>query len=119
MLAENGTEVTKSMTLEQLRFSTSSTLSVASLTGTKALDAVAIPNPMSSQTTIHFTAQNSEHLDLLVYNQVGRLVKQIPFSAVSGKNEIKLERGNLSSGIYFCKIRSNQTNYKTTKLLMD
>ena len=119
MLAENGVETTKKMTLKQLRFSSSSTLSVASVTKTGALDTVAIPNPMTSQTTIHFTAQNTEKVELLVYNQVGRLVKQIEFSTILGKNEIQLARGNLSSGLYFCTIKSNQTNYKTTKLLLD
>ena len=120
MLAKNGTEATKSMNLEQLRFSSSSTLSVAGVTKTNALYTVAIPNPMSSQTHIHFTAQNAENVELLVYNQVGRLVRQIPFSAVYGKNEIPLERGNLSTGLYFCKITgSNQRTYKTIKLLMD
>lgn len=119
MLAEDGVETTKAMTLEQLRFSTSSILSVASLTEANALVAVAIPNPMTSQTSIYFTSYNTENVELLVYNQIGRLVRQIEFSTVYGKNEIKLERGNLSSGLYFCKIKSNQTNYKTTKLLMD
>ncbi|GAA4884893.1 hypothetical protein GCM10023311_04260 [Flaviramulus aquimarinus] len=119
MLAENGTEVTKEMTLEQLRFTTSSTLSVDPLTEVNGMNAVAIPNPMTSRTSVHFIAQSSETVELLVYNQVGRLVKQIPFTALQGKNEIELKRGNLSSGLYFCTIKSSHTNYKTTKLLMD
>lgn len=119
MLAENGEEVTKTMTLEQLSFSKSSTLSVDSISETNDLETMAIPNPMSSYTTIHFTAQNSETVQVLVYNQLGRLVKQIKVDAKQGENEIMLERGNLSSGMYFCNIKSNQTNYKTTKLLID
>jgi len=119
MLAENGTEVTKSMTLEQLRFSKIKTLSMANLTKTNALKTVAIPNPMVTQTTIHFTAKKSETVQLLVYNQVGRLVKQMEVNAISGNNEILLERENLSSGIYFCNIKSNQSLYKTIKLLMN
>lgn len=119
MLAENGETVTKSMTLEQLSFSKNSSLSVESLTEGEELNAVAVPNPMRAQTSIHFMAQSSESVELLVYNQVGRLVKQIVFNAKSGNNEIKLERGNLSSGLYFCKIKSSYTDYKTTKLLME
>ncbi|MEP1489120.1 MAG: T9SS type A sorting domain-containing protein [Algibacter sp.] len=119
MLADNGEEVTKEMTLEQLRFSTSTALSVESIAVVDEIDAVAIPNPMTSSTRIQFTTQNVETVELMVYNQIGRLVKQIEFSALYGKNEIKLERGNLSSGIYFCKIKSNYTTYKTTKLLME
>ncbi|MEP5340845.1 MAG: T9SS type A sorting domain-containing protein [Algibacter sp.] len=119
MLADNGEEVTKEMTLEQLRFSTSTALSVESIAVVDEIDAVAIPNPMTSSTRIQFTTQNVETVELMVYNQIGRLVKQIEFSALYGKNEIKLERGNLSSGIYFCKIKSSYTTYKTTKLLME
>jgi hypothetical protein len=119
MLADNGEEVTKEMTLEQLRFSTSNALSVESVIKTDGLDAVAIPNPMTSSTRIQFTAQDTETVQLMVYNQIGRLVKQIEFSALFGKNEIELNRDNLSSGIYFCKIKSSYTTYKTTKLLME
>ncbi|WP_396600822.1 DUF6923 family protein [Algibacter sp. R77976] len=118
MLADNGQEVTKSMTLEQLRFSTSSTLSSASIE-TNEIATTAIPNPMHNQTTIHFTAQYSETVQLLVYNQVGHIVKQILVDAKPGNNQVTLQRGNLSSGLYFCNIKSNQTNYRTTKLLMD
>lgn len=119
MLAENGQETTKTMTLEQLHFSKNSTLSVAEIDEDNTLDILASPNPMSFETTIHFTAQNSETVQLLVYNQVGRLVKQIEVTAKPGKNQVTLQRGNLSSGLYFCNIKSNQSNYKTIKLLMD
>ncbi|XMO86460.1 T9SS type A sorting domain-containing protein [Algibacter sp. AS12] len=119
MLAENGEQETKTMTLEQLRFSTSSTLTVASQVETNAIATTAIPNPMHNQTTIHFTAAQTETVQVMVYNQVGRLVKQLEVDVKHGNNEVTLQRGNLSSGMYFCTIKSNQTNYKTTKLLMD
>ncbi len=119
MLSENGTEETKKMNLQQLRFSTSKTLSVASLKNNNAVDPVAIPNPMTTRTKIHFTAQQSEHVDLLVYNQLGALVKQVSFQAISGSNEITLNKANLASGLYFCKIKSRHRDYKTTKLIIE
>jgi len=119
MLAENGQEETKSMTLEHLRFSRNGTLSADGLTETNAIDAVAIPNPMYGNTTLHFTSKHSETLQVFVYNQLGALVKQLEFDAKPGNNQVTLQRGNLSSGLYFCKIESSQTNYKITKLLMD
>ena len=119
MLADNGVEVTKEMTLEQLRFSKSNALPIEDLTEVDAVETIALPNPMKLTTTIQFEAENSETIDVLVFNQVGRLVKRIEFNANKGKNEVKLNRDRLSSGIYFCKIKSNQTNYKTIKLLIE
>ena len=109
MLAENGEETTKEMTLKQLRFSASKSLSTETIDENAGLDAVANPNPMSTHTNIQFTAESSEPIELLVYNQLGRIVKQVPFNANRGKNNIKLERGTLSTGLYFCKIKSRNT----------
>ncbi|GAA3612134.1 T9SS type A sorting domain-containing protein [Flavivirga amylovorans] len=119
MLAETGVVETKEMTLQQLRFSTSSTLSVESFTNEKFNKTFASPNPMVSNTTIHFTSQASEKVELLVYNQLGSLVKKMTHETVSGKNEIKLNRTGLGSGLYFCNIKSNATTYKTIKLLIE
>ncbi|WP_019386509.1 DUF6923 family protein [Algibacter luteus] len=119
MLAENGEVETKTMTLEQLYFSNNILLSVTPSLTENTIDVVAIPNPMTTQTTIQFTAANTETVKLLVYNQVGRLVKELEVNSQKGLNEVILKREKLSSGIYFCNIISNQTNYKTTKLLLD
>ena len=119
MLAENGEVETKSMTLEQLYFYNNSLLSVTPGLEENTIDVVAIPNPMTTQTTIQFKSPNSETVKLLVYNQVGRLVKELEVNSLKGLNEVILKREKLSSGIYFCNIISNQTNYKTTKLLLD
>ncbi|MEP3837627.1 MAG: T9SS type A sorting domain-containing protein [Algibacter sp.] len=119
MLAENGEQVTKKMTLKQLRFATSNSLSVAFLDETNTIATTAIPNPMHNQTTIHLTAEYAETIQLTVYNQVGGLVKALEVDAKQGANQVTLERGNLSSGMYFCTIKSTQGHYKTIKLLMD
>ena len=120
MLAETGAIETKEMTLQQLRFSTSSTLSVGSFTTEDALKNIfAVPNPMGASTTIHFISPDSEKVELFVYNQLGSLVKKITHEAVIGENEMKLERTGLSSGLYFCNLKSNRRSYKTIKLLIE
>ncbi|GAA3629456.1 DUF6923 family protein [Flavivirga jejuensis] len=119
MLSESGEEETKEMTLEQLRFSVSNTLSVATLNADDSLQITAIPNPMKSNTEIHFTAEASEAVELLMYNQIGHLVKQIDFQTVKGQNNIRIKRDHLSSGMYFCKVKSKYRNYKTIKLLLE
>ena len=120
MLAEDGTETTKSMTLEQLRFSAQAqTLSITDSELELTNSTFASPNPMRTTSNIHFTAQTSESVVLLVYNQLGALVKQTTFNAVRGENEITFNRDRLSSGLYFCKIDSKHTTYKTIKLLVN
>lgn len=119
MLAESGAIETKAMTLQQLRFSTSSTLSVASYEDNVLDRPFASPNPMQSVTNIYFTSQYNETVTLQVYNQLGSLVKTITHKAAYGKNKIQLSRKSLSSGLYLCKLQSNTTTYKTTKIVVE
>nr|WP_321227104.1 T9SS type A sorting domain-containing protein [uncultured Psychroserpens sp.] len=115
MVSEDGTITTKELTLENLRLS-QDTLSVDDLTqDTTALSAV--PNPITSATTIQFTASQTETIQFVVYNQLGKVVYQTTHRATPGNNEIKLNRNNMSTGIYFCKIISQTTLYNPLKLI--
>ncbi|MCL6293951.1 DUF6923 family protein [Jejuia spongiicola] len=120
MLAENGIEETKTMSLQHVRFSKSNTLSVETLNAEDDYNkAIAVPNPMRANTTIKFTAQTNENVELMVYNQLGVLVKQQTFKARKGQNSLPLTREHLSTGLYFCTLKGQNTNYKTIKLLID
>jgi hypothetical protein len=115
MVSEDGTTTTKELTLENLRLS-QDTLSVEDLTqDTYKLSAV--PNPMTSATTIQFTANQTETVQFIVYNQLGKVVYEISHRAIPGENEILLKRNNLSTGLYFCKIISQQIRYNPLKLI--
>ena len=119
MLAENGTETTKRMTLKELHFSKNATLSVDTLEDESGLPVGASPNPMRLSTSIQFNAPVSETLDVTIYNQLGRLVRTIAVKAVRGNNSVTIKRGDLSSGMYFCKLESKHTSYKTIKLIVN
>ncbi len=120
MLAKNGIEETKTMSLQHVRFSKSNTLSIDTLnTEDDYNKAAAVPNPMRANTTIKFTAQTNEDVQLRVYNQLGVLVKQQTFKARKGQNSLPLTRENLSSGLYFCTLKGQNTNYKTIKLFIN
>lgn len=120
MVSENGTTETKTMQLEAISFLNKDTLSVDTYEAVEELQGpMAIPNPMINGTTIYFTAQKVHKANLLVYNQIGKLVRQIVIEIRKGDNEIQMERGALSSGLYFCKVQSNASNYKPIKLLID
>ncbi|WP_142784571.1 DUF6923 family protein [Changchengzhania lutea] len=119
MLAENGVEETKTMSLQQLRFSKSNSLSVDTLNSEDVFNqAVAVPNPMRAKTTIQFISQTNEDIQLMMYNQLGVLVKQLDFKAKRGQNSLPLTKDNLSTGLYFCTLKGQNMNYKTVKLLI-
>ncbi|GGD11706.1 DUF6923 family protein [Hyunsoonleella pacifica] len=117
MLAENGETQTKILDLEHVHFASSS-LSVEDIENT-GIEILATPNPMHLSTSIQFNAPATETFDVEVYNQLGHLVKTIEVKAVRGNNNVTLKRGSLSSGIYFCKLESKLTHYKTIKLVLD
>ncbi len=116
MTAENGEQSTKTMRLEQVRFATST----ASTTGNvnPGSTTLAQPNPMTRVTNIQFTSIVDETVTLKVYNQLGRLVKEIAVDATIGANAITLKRSGMASGVYFCKLSADLTEYKTLKLVL-
>jgi hypothetical protein len=116
MVSEDGTTTTKELTLENLRLS-QDTLSVEDLIQQDITKLSAVPNPMTSATTIQFTANQTETVQFLVYNQLGKVVYQTTHRTTPGRNEITLNRNNMSTGIYFCKIISQQTLYNPLKLI--
>ena len=114
MIAKSGEVETKKMTLQQLRFSKINPQSEHPLNSI-----LVSPNPMKSSSTFRFSSQLNETVEVFIYNQLGSLVKTITHEATLGKNEIKLNRGTLSSGLYICKVQSETTLYKITKLILE
>ena len=118
LISENGTPISKTMTLNNLRFSQNSALSVNEFeTDTNNLKA--FPNPMVTHTTLQFTTNQSETIQVVLYDYLGKQVYFTTYNAVPGKNSIILNRENLSSGLYFCKIVSNQYNFNPLKLIIN
>lgn len=118
MVSEDGTYVTKEMHIQDVRFSnTSAVLSVITF-DVDSKKILGIPNPMVSDTSIHFTSNQSENIVFLVYDLLGRLVLKNNFKTSIGKNELILNKQNLKSGLYFCLIKNSRTNYNPLKLLV-
>jgi len=107
------------MNLKALHFLNSNILSVETIENEETMQAIATPNPMITQTTIHFTASGTNTAKLSLYTSAGKLVKQINLKTVNGSNKIKLNRGDLSSGLYFVKLESNFESFKPSKLIIN
>lgn len=118
MVAENGISTSKVMNINQLRFSQASTLSVGDFE-TETTKVSVYPNPMTTQATLSFNVNQSETVQFVMYDQLGKQVHHRTFNAVSGKNSITINRENLSSGLYFCKIVSNQYEFNPLKLIIN
>ncbi|MUU78715.1 T9SS type A sorting domain-containing protein [Winogradskyella endarachnes] len=117
MVAENGTMTTKNFNLSQLRFSQDGALSVDDYNSDLGTLTV-YPNPMHTTATINFTTVQNETVQFVMYDQLGKLVYSKTYDAVAGLNNINVSKENLSSGLYFCKIVSSQTNFSPLKLII-
>ncbi|MCH2194240.1 T9SS type A sorting domain-containing protein [Kordia sp.] len=115
--SENGQMITRTIDLSHLYFSSESTLSVVDIENENNA-ILAIPNPMTSKTTIRFTSKQSEDVQLYIYDQVGKVVYTMKVSTKIGQNEIPLNRNNWRSGLYFCKIEGKTQTYKRIKLIL-
>ncbi len=63
------------------------------------------PNPFSATTTINFTVPKSGRIKLLLYDQMGRMVRQIMDETKSaGAYQVTMDRKGLSAGMYYYKL---------------
>ena len=77
------------------------------------------PNPFNAQTVCVFSLKNTGMIEFALYSIDGRKVMELghrKFNA--GRHQIKINAGNLSSGLYFIGARSNgHTEYRKLILL--
>jgi len=71
------------------------------------------PNPFNPVTTISYTLPFESNVQLLVYNMLGEVVKELAYKNVSaGTHEAYLNAGGLSSGVYFYKLNATSVDAK-------
>ncbi|MFN5415586.1 MAG: T9SS type A sorting domain-containing protein, partial [Flavobacteriia bacterium] len=73
------------------------------------------PNPSNSDFTIKFKKELTNG-ELIITNQIGEIVQS--YSNLSG-NEIKIEKGALSTGIYFVSLKTDKTDTCFQKLILN
>jgi len=99
---------------------TSINITVNTCTGTdqtiaQDISCIVYPNPFSSSAIIQFNSVIKNAV-LNIYNLFGQ--KIITINNISG-NQIKIERANLNSGIYFYKVmKQNEENISNGKLII-
>ena len=73
------------------------------------------PNPTEDEATITFTNPRMEEVELKVFNMLGAMVYNQKIMSESGVNDIKLNTGRMSSGLYIYTV-SNGTKTFTKKM---
>ncbi|MBS3768278.1 MAG: T9SS type A sorting domain-containing protein, partial [Candidatus Cloacimonetes bacterium] len=83
------------------------------------------PNPMRDNTDFRFTLDNAARVEVYIYNIKGELVKTLPSIIVEADSEQQLywngkDRSNreVSSGIYFYRVKANGKTIENSKLII-
>ena len=68
------------------------------------------PNPFNTSTVIEFSLPHEEHVNLSIYDILGREVDElIDSKLIAGQHRIVWRGDDVSSGIYFYVLRTEQT----------
>jgi hypothetical protein len=76
------------------------------------------PNPTHQMLNVDFSTNHASPLQLMVLDQLGRMVINKKTNAVQGKNTIPINVSCLQKGIYYLKINGN-SNSSTHKFMVD
>lgn len=119
--SENNQNQEKEFNISDIHFKYSETLSVdeALLSENNITKVMVAPNPMRERTNLSFLSETKGSTHIVIYNILGMMVKRTSINTVVGMNVWKFEKENLSSGLYFVKIKSQHLSYKTAKVLIE
>lgn len=76
----------------------------------------ASPNPFSDKTIISFNNPSSASHDVIITSLTGQVVRNM--QNVTG-GQVVIERGNLTSGVYFVSIRNDKGEISTQKVVVE
>jgi hypothetical protein len=68
------------------------------------------PNPAPGYTYMVFTASEGYHSAISVYDETGKMVRNIPVTATAGPNSIRIDLSGLASGVYLISMRTKDSN---------
>ncbi|WAC01343.1 T9SS type A sorting domain-containing protein [Lacinutrix neustonica] len=119
MVSEDGILRGKAMNLQDISFSTGNTLSADTFeTATDTNTLAVYPNPMTETSNLYFTTNQTETVQLIIYNTLGNIVFEKTVKTQVGRNQIPIIKQNLNSGLYVCKVLSAKKQYAPLKLVI-
>ncbi len=79
----------------------------------------AYPNPLNDILTVFYNLKRDAVLNITIYDYLGTKIKQVNIGKQNmGSHNIKINVNNLSSGLYFLKVKIN-SSVETIKLIKD
>ncbi len=76
------------------------------------------PNPFTNETTIQFDLKDNSNVNIQVYDQSGRLVRNVANEQMNaGRQKYVFSAQNLAPGIYYCNIKTGMFT-ETNKLVV-
>jgi hypothetical protein len=72
------------------------------------------PNPFTSQTVISFS-QEQKNTTISIMDFIGREIETISFSG----RQYLLDKGEMSSGVYFVRIEDEKRNVANKKIILE
>lgn len=79
---------------------------------------IVTPNPLSTSSTISISLYQSQNISLKIFDEKGRLVSALADKIFeAGVNEIVWDAENVTAGIYFLQLQTNET-IQTEKLIV-
>ena len=82
------------------------------------LDLKVYPNPTEGSTFLNFFSEKNEAAQIRVVNLTGKMVFQENVNVSRGKNQINLDFGQLTEGLYIMVIESNSDQRGVTKVII-
>lgn len=77
-----------------------------------------VPNPFAKTTSIEYTIPSAQQVTLTIYDESGRLVKELVNGVQSaGNHKVSFEQENLQGGVYFYQMKSGEF-VKTRRMLI-
>ncbi len=122
LTSDDGTSQVKQIALSNVSFNQNDVLGIDDHVTTSQPDKNSItiaPNPIGVASEISFLSKVSERCEVFIYNAIGSLVEQRKINVAVGLNTLKLGNRQLSRGLYFLRLQGANTNFKTSKLLVE
>ncbi len=118
MRSNDGSIQEKTLAIENIEFTNQEPGKAFVIADTKR--AVVMPNPMRDTATVYFYGQEPGTYTFDLFSSDGKIIGTHHFSGNTqlGQNELVLSRKGLGSGLYFYKIKSNNDQTWTGKILV-
>ncbi len=75
------------------------------------------PNPFQNEIFVNFTSENSQTTSLKIYSMEGKLLQSKSFMSANGSNQVTINAGDLSSGMYQYVLSNEDSTVASGKLV--